>query len=64
MIDLVLRQLTFRDDSEHADRRECATVVAIELVGVVALDHDLSLAVARQVQVSHEDVSRVVAALA
>src|SRR4051812_14864423 len=59
-----IAQVALRDNSECADGREGAAVLAIELVGAIALvDHNLALETAWQVEPFDERVSGVVVAV-
>jgi hypothetical protein len=60
-----IAQVALRDNSECADGREGAAVLAIELVGAIALvDHNLALETAWQVEPFDERVSGVAVAVA
>jgi hypothetical protein len=47
-------------DAERADHRQCAAVLAIQLVQVIAVDDEFARLAARQVKVVHQPVARVV----
>jgi hypothetical protein len=57
-------EVTFRDHAEHADDRECATVVAIQLVLVVTVEHELAFPSTRQLEVLDKRISRIILARA
>lgn len=53
-------ELLFGHDSERADGGQRAAVLAIQLADMVAIDDQLALLTARQVEVVHQPISRVV----
>jgi hypothetical protein len=53
-------EVLLRHDTERANRRKHAAVLAIQLVDSVAVDHQLARVAARQVQVVHQAVARIV----
>ena len=52
-------EILFRHDSERADRCKRPTVLAIQLVHPVAIDHELAVHAVRQIEVAHQAVARV-----
>jgi len=52
-------EVLLRHDTERANRRKHAAVLAIQLVDSVAVDHQLARVAARQVQVVHQAVARI-----
>jgi hypothetical protein len=53
-------EFVFGHDSERADGGQRAAVLAIQLVHTVAIDDQLALLAARQVEVVHQSVARIV----
>jgi hypothetical protein len=47
-------------DAERADCRQCAAVLAIQLVQMIAVDDEFSRLAARQIKVVHQPIARVV----
>jgi hypothetical protein len=60
----LMSEVTLGDDSERADGRQGTAVFAIQFVDVLAVDHQLARVAARQVQVVHQAVARIVLAVA
>ena len=56
----ITSEITLGDDSERTDGRQGAAVLAIQFVDAVAVDHQLARVAARQVQVVHQAVARIV----
>jgi hypothetical protein len=52
-------QIAFGNDPKRANRRERATVVAVQLLSMIAIDHDLAFRSARQFEALDERVSRI-----
>jgi hypothetical protein len=57
---LVGGEVPFGYDSESADGGQRAAVLTIKLVHTVAIDDQLALLAARQVEVVHQSVARIV----
>jgi hypothetical protein len=53
-------EVLFGHHSERANGRQRATVLAIQFVDTVAIDNELSFLAARQIQVVHQRVARIV----
>jgi hypothetical protein len=54
-----LVQIAFRDDPKRPNGGECAAVVPVEFVAMVAIEHDLALRSARELEASDERVPRI-----
>ena len=52
-------QVAFGDDAKRADRRERPTVVAVQFVPMLAVEHHFSVEAARELQALDERVARV-----
>jgi hypothetical protein len=57
---LVDIEILFRHDSERADRGERTAVLAIQLVDTIAINDQLALLAAWQIEVVHQTVARIV----
>ena len=56
----VTSEITLGDDSERTDGRQGTAVLAIQFVDSVAVNHQLARVAARQVQIVHQAVARIV----
>jgi hypothetical protein len=55
-----VEQIAVRHDAKRADRRETATVVAVQLVGLFTIPDHFPLQATRQIETVQQDVARVV----
>jgi hypothetical protein len=53
-------EILFRHDAERTDDGQRAAVFAVKLVDSIAINDQLPLVASRQVEVPHQDVTRVV----
>jgi hypothetical protein len=53
-------ELLFGHNTEGADGGQCAAVLAVQLVGPITIDDQLALVAARQVEVVHQAIARIV----
>jgi hypothetical protein len=53
-------EIAFRDDAKRPDSGQRSAVFAVKLVHSVALNNQLALVAARQVEIAHQGVPRIV----
>jgi hypothetical protein len=53
-------EIVFRHDTERTNSSQRSAVFAIELVDAVAIDDQLALVTARQVEIAHQAIPRIV----
>ena len=54
-----IAEIAFGHDPKHADGRQGPAVIAVELVSVIAIHHDLPFESARELEPLHERLSRI-----
>ena len=56
----VVQQVTVGDDTERANGRQIATVLAVQVVGLFVIPDNFSLETPRQIETVQENIARVV----